>query len=122
MPTATPSLPEIVMSAVSAARMASHTPPSKSNRPGESSRLILWFFHSKGATEVATDVLRRISSGSKSQTVVPSPTFPSRAAAPERYSMASARLVFPAPPWPASAMFRIRSAGYSFMENSSFQG
>ena len=64
VPTATPSRPETTISAVSAARMASHMPPSKSNRPGASSRLIFLFFHSRGATAAEIEALRRISSGS----------------------------------------------------------
>ena len=41
VPTATPDLPETVTSTVSAARTASHRPPSKSNRPGASMRFSL---------------------------------------------------------------------------------
>ena len=62
VPTFTPSLPDTTISAESAARIPSATPPSKSNKPGVSIIFILVFFHSMGATEVKIEVWRLISS------------------------------------------------------------
>lgn len=76
-PTVTPLFPEITITALPAARMPSLMPPEKSNRPGVSSRFILVSFHSTGSRARDTEALRRISSGSKSHTVLPSETFPS---------------------------------------------
>ena len=51
------------------------------------------------------------SSGSWSQTVVPSSTRPSRLVAPAQWSSASASVVLPDPPWPTRATLRIFSGG-----------
>ena len=67
-----------------AARIPSLTPAAKSKSPGQSMRFTLLSFHSRGATAEATDTLRLISSGSQSQTVLPSAVFPSRSVAPAR--------------------------------------
>src|SRR5260221_8085202 len=59
-------------------------------------------------------MLRRCSSGSKSQTVEPSSTRPRRTIAPALKSRASASDVLPAPPWPTRAMLRIFEVGNVF--------
>src|ERR1019366_9897534 len=64
-----------------------------------------------GAIASDTDMRRLTSSGSKSQTVVPSSTRPARLIAPLQTSSASARVVLPAPPCPTSATFRILADG-----------
>ncbi len=50
---------------------------------------------------------RRTSSGSWSETVFPSSIFPIRVIAPDAKSIASVRVVFPAPLWPTSRTLRI---------------
>jgi len=58
---------------------------------------------------------RRISSSSKSETVLPSSTRPMRVVAPLMNSIASARVVLPDPLWPTSTMFRRFSVRYVFI-------
>ena len=60
------------------------------------------------------DAALRCSSGSKSQTVVPSSTRPVRGIAPAVNSRASASVVLPAPPWPTRATLRIFAVGNVF--------
>src|SRR5438876_650138 len=79
----------------------------KSPYPGVSTRLIRWPFHSQYATAVLTEILRLISSGSKSVVVVPSSTLPRRLTAPVVKSIDSTSDVFPTPPWPTTPTFRI---------------
>src|SRR6478672_2828808 len=74
-------------------------------------RLTLWPFHSKGATAKESEKPRACSSGSWSQTVVPSSTRPSRFVAPAMWRSASASVVLPDPPWPTIATLRIFSGG-----------
>ena len=50
-----------------------------------------------------------ISSLSKSLTVFPSVTLPRRLVIPDKYAIASATVVLPAPPWPNRTTFLIRS-------------
>ncbi len=104
--TSTPSTADTTKTARSAARSAAATSPTKSAYPGESRTLILWPSHSNGASASDTEILRRCSSGSKSVTAVPSSTLPIRGIAPATKSSASARVVFPAPPWPTRATLR----------------
>ena len=61
---------------------------------------------------------RFCSSGSWSSVEVPESTLPSRWIAPASKSIASARLVLPAPPWEMRAMLRIRSGEVGFMVSS----
>src|SRR2546423_6612862 len=77
-------------------------------------RLILWSFHSNGASARDNDRPRFCSSGSKSQTVVPSSTRPIRLMAPALWRRASASVVFPDPPWPTRATLRIFSGEKRF--------
>ena len=119
-PTVTPLFPEITITALPAARMPSLMPPEKSNRPGVSSRFILVSFHSTGSRARDTEALRRISSGSKSHTVLPSEIFPSRSDLPDRKKAASASEVFPVPAWPTRATLRMFLALYCFMCDSPF--
>ena len=71
-------------------------------------------FHSNGATAREIDILRLISSGSVSQTVVPSSVLPARGSTPARWSSASASEVLPLPLWPTRATFRMRSVVGAF--------
>ena len=71
-------------------------------------------FHSNGATATESDILRLISSGSVSHTVVPSSVLPARGSTPARCSSASASVVLPLPLWPTRATFRIRSVVGAF--------
>src|SRR5256712_12841990 len=64
-------------------------------------------FQSQYATEVLIEILRLISSGSKSVVVLPSSTLPSRVTAPAVNSRASTREVLPTPPWPTTPTLRI---------------
>ncbi len=59
-------------------------------------------------------------SGSVSNTLVPSSTFPARATAPARASKASANVVVPAPLWPTRATLRILSVGILLTDESPF--
>src|SRR5256886_8631324 len=77
-------------------------------------RLILCPSYSKGATASDTEILRLTSSASKSVVVVPSSTRPWRGMAPAQKRSASARVVFPAPPWPTRATLRILAGGKVF--------
>src|SRR2546423_11679789 len=77
-------------------------------------RLILCPSYSKGATASDTEILRLTSSASKSVVVVPSSTRPWRGMAPAQKRRASARVVFPAPPWPTRAALRILAGGKVF--------
>ena len=60
--------------------------------------------------------LRFCSSGSWSRVDVPASTEPSRPIAPASKSIASARLVFPAPPWEMRATLRMRSGVVGVIE------
>src|SRR6476620_1403176 len=79
-------------------------------------RLILWSFHSNGASANDRDRPRFCSSGSKSVTVVPSSTLPTRVVAPAQCSSASASVVLPDPPCPTSATLRIFSGAKRFTD------
>ena len=67
-------------------------------------------FHSIGATESETEICRRCSSGSWSDTVLPSSTVPIRVIAPDANSIASSSVVLPEPPWPTSKTLRMSFA------------
>jgi hypothetical protein len=67
-------------------------------------------FHSTNATLDPSVCLRAISSSSKSVTVVPSSTRPSRVTAPPSNSMADTSCVLPHPPWPTTATLRMVAA------------
>ena len=64
-------------------------------------------FHTHGMTASWRLVSRRCSSGSKSETVLPSPTLPSLLMPFVAKSIASASEVFPAPEWASSTTLRI---------------
>ncbi len=115
--TSTPSTAETTNSARSAAWIAAATSPTKSAYPGASRTFTLWSSSSNGASASETEMLRRCSSGSKSQTVEPSSTRPRRTIAPALNSRASANDVFPAPPWPTSATLRILAVGNVFTDD-----
>ena len=109
--TSTPAVASTATSTLSTARRAPTTSPMKSGYPGVSMRLSLVSCHSRGASAALTVIFLRISSASKSVVVVPSSTRPWRSTALAAKSIASTNDVFPVPPCPATATFRIRSAG-----------
>ena len=84
--------------------------------PGVSSRLTFVPSSSNGASASDTEMRRRCSSGSKSQTVVPSSTLPRRGIAPAASRSASASDVLPAPPWPTRATLRMLAVGNVFTQ------
>ena len=69
-------------------------------KPGVSSRLIFFRFHSAAATAVEIVILRAISSSSKSVIEAPSSTRARRLAAPVVYNSPEVKLVLPECPWP----------------------
>ncbi len=108
--TSTPSTAETTTITASAARTAERTSPTKSAVPGASRTLIFASFHSIGDIARDTEIWRRCSSGSWSETVLPSSTVPIRVMAPEANSIASSRVVFPEPPCPTSKTLRMSFA------------
>ena len=105
--TCTPATASTTMTAALAARSPARASATKSPYPGVSIRLRRWPFQSQKATEVPSEILRLISSGSKSVVVVPSSTLPSRLTAPAAKRMPSTRDVLPTPPCPAKPTLRI---------------
>src|SRR5579859_765333 len=83
---------------------------TKLGSPGVSIRLTLRSCHSKDESAAEIDIWRAFSSGSESETVLPSGTDPSRLIAPASNRSASCRKALPLPRWPTSATLRIRSA------------
>src|SRR5688572_11239231 len=63
-------------------------------------------FQSQYATAVLIEILRLISSGSKSVVVVPSSIFPRRLRPPAVKRSDSTSDVLPTPPWPTTPTFR----------------
>ena len=76
-------------------------------KPGVSSRLILFLFHSAAAMAVEMVILRSISSSSKSVMVLPSSTRSSRLVAPAVKSSPAVKDVLPEWPWPTRPTFRM---------------
>ncbi len=109
VPTSMPALPDTTMIAASAVETASSTSPTKSKNPGVSSTLIFTPSHSIGITDVAIEIWRFCSSLPKSLTVFPSSTLPILEVIPDRYAIASTRLVLPQPPCPSKTTLRILS-------------
>ena len=105
--TSTPSTADTTSSTASTAWMAERRSPTKSAYPGASRTFTLTSFHSTGAMASETLSPFLTSSGSKSETVLPSSTLPIRVTAPEAKSIASISDVFPAPPWPARRTLRM---------------
>ena len=71
--------------------------------------LILWSLCSTEQAAALIEILRSISSGSKSVTVFPLSTLVKRDVTPPLKRMAAAREVFPDDPCPTRAMFLILS-------------
>src|SRR5579859_4527826 len=92
-------------------RRAPSASEMKLESPGVSIRLTLRSCHSKEESAAEMDIWRAFSSGSASDTVVPSITEPSRLTTPAWNRSASCSEVLPLPRWPTSATLRIRSAG-----------
>src|SRR2546422_5212310 len=105
--TCTPATASATPTAASTTRRPARASAMKSPYPGVSTKLMRWPFQSQYATEVLIDILRLISSGSKSVVVLPSSTLPSRVTAPAVNSRASTREVLPTPPWPTTPTLRI---------------
>ncbi len=112
--TSTPATASTTTRTLSTTARAPSTSPTKSAYPGVSKKLILWFAHSTSAMSALIEMLRLISSGSWSVTVVPFSTAPCLVVAPEIYNAASTREVFPHPPCPMTAIFLICSLKYFF--------
>jgi hypothetical protein len=109
--TSTPITPLTTNTADSHTRNAPSASAMKLESPGVSSRLTLRSCHSNEASAAEIDICRDFSSGSASDTVVPSTTVPRRLTAPAWNSSASCSDVLPLPRWPTSATLRMRSAG-----------
>jgi len=112
--TSTPSTALTTRMARSATDRPASTSAMKSAYPGVSMTLILQSSKRNGASANETEICLLTSSGSKSQTVVPSSVRPGRDSTPPATSSASARVVLPAPPWPMSATLRIFPDGTVF--------
>ncbi len=108
--TSTPDTASTTITAASATRMAARVSLRKLAMPGVSMMLILTLFHSAKATLADSVCFRSTSSSSKSVTVLPSSTFPSRLTIPASKSAADTNWVFPDPLWPTNATFLIFSA------------
>ena len=107
----TPSTALTTTTTRSTTEQAARTSPKKSAYPGVSIRLILTSPTTMGASDSEIDICRLISSGSKSQTVDPSSTFPALVMAPVANRRASASVVLPAPLCPTRATLRMRDGG-----------
>src|ERR1700690_2776034 len=92
-------------------RSAPSASATKLGSPGVSSRVILRSCHSSELSVAEIDIWRACSSGSESETVVPSGTDPRRLVTPASNRSASCSAVFPDPRCPTRATLRIRSAG-----------
>src|SRR5471032_518045 len=117
VPASTPVLAPTVRSAPSAAAMPAMASPWKSRKPGVSRRLILVSFHSAYAQPSEIEYLRSVSSGAVSVSVLPSFIEPCRLLVPETKARASTSVVLPLEPCPTTAMFRMASLLYSFMNS-----
>ncbi len=107
VPTSTPITPDTVTIAPSTTRRAESTSAWKLGSPGVSIRLIQRSCHSRCTNDEPVERPRFFSSSSKSATVLPSATLPSRVVAPASYSSDSTSDVFPVPRWPITATLRI---------------
>ena len=105
--TSTPEVAFRTIRAASTARRAVSVSPWNEGSPGVSMRLTFTPFQVRWQSEALMLIVRRRSSSSKSATVVPSATLPSRFVSPAAKSIASIRLVLPLPRWPSTATFRI---------------
>ena len=105
--TSTPITPLTTKSAPSTTRSAAIASPAKPASPGASIRLIFRSCHSTWQTAAASDICRRCSSSSQSETVEPASIVPRRFVAPAWNSIASTSDVFPVPRCPTTATLRI---------------
>src|SRR4051794_19518122 len=87
-------------------------------KPGVSIRLILHLSHSQYAGVAVMDISPEIFSSSQEGVAEPSSTRPSRGVAPEVYSKAETREVFPACEWPTTATLRRFALSYVFTRDS----
>ena len=95
--TSTPMTPLTTTTADSQTRIAPSASATKLGSPGVSMRLILRSSHSNELSASEIDILRACSSGSESDTVVPSGTVPRRVVARASNSSASCSEVLPLP-------------------------
>ena len=116
--TSTPMTPLITKIADSHTRRAPSASAMKLESPGVSIRLTLRSSHSNEDSAAVIDICRAFSSGSASETVVPSITEPIRLIVPASNSSASCSEVLPLPRWPTSATLRMRSAGLCMPSSS----
>src|SRR5579875_2352338 len=114
----TPITALITNTADSHTRRAPSASAMKLESPGVSSRLTLRCCHSNELSASEIDICRAFSSGSASETVVPSVTLPSRFTTPAWNSSASCNDVLPAPRWPTRATLRMRSAALCMADSS----
>ena len=105
--TSTPITPETTTSAPSTTCRPAIVSAWNPLSPGVSIRLILRPCHSTWQSDAASDICRRCSSSSQSETVVPASTAPRRFVSPAWNSIASTSEVFPVPRWPTTATLRI---------------
>src|SRR3954469_9597259 len=87
-------------------------------KPGVSIRLILHLSHSQYAGVAVMDMCRAISSSSQEVVAEPSSTRPNRGVAPDVYSKAETREVFPEWEWPTTATLRRFALSYVFTRDS----
>ena len=105
--TSIPAAALITISAESTARSAVRVSPWNDGSPGVSIRLTFTPPQVRWQSEAVMLIEWRRSSSSKSDTVVPSTTLPSRLVSPAACSIASTRLVLPQPRCPSTATLRI---------------
>ena len=116
--TSTPITALTTNTADSHTRSAPSASAMKLESPGVSIRLTLRSCHSNEDSAAEIDIWRAFSSGSESETVVPSTTEPSRLTTPAWNSSASCSDVLPLPRWPTSATLRMRSAALCMPDSS----
>jgi hypothetical protein len=103
----------------SATRNADRTSAMKLGDPGVSRRLSTVSWHRQRTTPVWTDVRCWISSGSKSETVVPAWIEPGEERLPAQQANASTNEVLPDPAFDTTATFLMDSVRGTFMMTSS---
>src|SRR5579884_226781 len=104
--TSTPITPLRTTRTPSTTRSAAYVSAWNPASPGVSITLIFRPCHSRWQSEPESDIWRRCSCSSQSETVVPCSTLPSRLVFPAWKSSASTSEVLPTPRWPATATLR----------------
>src|SRR5688500_2176200 len=111
----TPEEAPTAMTTPSTARNAIFASPRKLVAPGVSTMLRMVSFEEKWQTVLLMEILRWISSGSKSEVVLPPMIDPIEGVTPVVYRSASINDVLPAPVEPINATFRMVSTRGSFI-------